>query len=335
MGDMHYWQVWHASAPFSEYEKQRPRFMSEYGFQSFPQIETVNTYTVPGDHDIQSPVMLAHQRHPRGNQLVREYMLRDYPEPKDFESFLYISQVLQAEGIQIGAEHLRRIMPHNMGSLYWQIDDCWPVASWSSIDYTGRWKALQYYARRFYSQILLSPHEENGNLNFYIVSDRPRTTAAQLNVSLLDFAGQTLWSENKAINVAGLNSKSYLAVPINTVLAGNDRKGVFVSAELLVGGKIVSSHLHFFEPYKSLTMQRPQINSELVRTQRGFRVTLSSDKLARAVYLSTVNQSGTFTDNYFDLVPGKRVVTEFRSAASITPAQFREQLKIRSLADAF
>ncbi len=123
MGDMHYWQVWHASSPFSEYEKQHPRFMSEYGFQSFPQIETVNTYTEASDRDIKSPVMMAHQRHPRGNQLIREYMLREYPEPKDFESFLYVSQVLQAEGIKIGAEHLRRIMPHNMGSLFWQIDD--------------------------------------------------------------------------------------------------------------------------------------------------------------------------------------------------------------------
>lgn len=335
MGDMHYWQVWHASAPFSEYEKQHPRFMSEYGFQSFPQIETVNTYTVPADHDIQSPVMLAHQRHPRGNQLIREYMLRDYPEPKDFESFLYISQVLQAEGIQVGAEHLRRIMPHNMGSLYWQINDCWPVASWSSIDYTGRWKALQYYSRRFYSPILLSPHEENGNLNFYIVSDRPRATPAQLNVSLLDFQGQTLWSDQKTINIAGVNSKSYLAVPISTLLAGKDRKGVFVSAELLVGGKMLSSHLHFFEPYKSLALQRPQINADAVRTPRGFRVTLSSDKLARAVYLSTANQTGAFTENYFDLLPGKKVVTEFRTSASISPSQFREQLKIRSLADAF
>ncbi|PYS69255.1 MAG: hypothetical protein DMF73_15115, partial [Acidobacteria bacterium] len=160
MGDLHYWQVWHASAPFAEYEKQFPRFMSEYGFQSFPQLETVATYTEPADREVSSPVMMVHQRHPRGNQLIREYMLREYPEPKDFESFLYVSQVLQAEGIKIGAEHLRRIMPHNMGSLFWQIDDCWPVASWSSIDYTGRWKALQYYARRFYNDILISPHEE-------------------------------------------------------------------------------------------------------------------------------------------------------------------------------
>src|SRR5947209_17393558 len=153
--------------------------MSEYGFQSFPSIETVNAYTVPSDHDIQSPVMLAHQKHPRGNQLIREYMLREYPEPKDFDSFLYVSQVLQAEGIKVGAEHLRRIMPHNMGSLYWQLDDDWPVASWSSIDYYGRWKALQFYARRFYDDLLVSPHLENNNVEFYVVSDRTQATPAR------------------------------------------------------------------------------------------------------------------------------------------------------------
>src|SRR5258707_5140740 len=188
--------------------------MSEYGFQSFPQIETVRTYTADGDRDIKSPVMLAHQKHPCGNQLIREYMLREYPEPKDFESFLYVSQVLQAGGIKIGAEHLRRIMPHNMGSLFWQLDDCWPVASWSSIDYTGRWKALQYYARRFYGDILVSPHEENGNLNFYVVSDRLQSTTAQLQVSLLDFAGHTLWRRQEDIEVKALTIKSYLTIPI-------------------------------------------------------------------------------------------------------------------------
>src|SRR5882672_1510819 len=292
MGDVHYWQVWHAALPFSEYEKQFPRFMSEYGFQSFPQLETVNTYTVPADHDIKSPVMMAHQRHPRGNQLIREYMLREYPEPKDFESFLYVSQVLQAEGIKIGAEHLRRIMPHNMGSLFWQLDDCWPVASWSSIDYTGRWKALQYYAHRFYGDILVSPHEENGNLNFYVVSDRLQTTAARLQVSLLDFQGRALWSRQQDVNVSALSSKSYLNIPVDTLLTGKDPKSVFVFAELLVDGKPVSRNEHFFQPFKNLLLPRPEISAEVVRTQAGFRVTLSSDKLASDVYLSAPNYAG-------------------------------------------
>jgi beta-mannosidase len=335
MGDLHYWQVWHASAPFTEYEKQFPRFMTEYGFQSFPQIETVSTYTVPADRDIKSPVMMAHQRHPRGNQLIREYMLREYPEPKDFESFLYVSQVLQAEGIKIGAEHLRRIMPHNMGSLFWQIDDCWPVASWSSIDYTGRWKALQYYARRFYGDILLSPHEENGNLNFYVVSDRLQSTPAQLQVSLLDFEGHTLWNRQQDIQVVALKSKSYLTVPSDLILAGKDPKGAFLFAELLVDGKPVAHNEHFFQPFKSLLLPRPHISAEVVRTRAGFRITLSADKLARAVYLSSPYAEGFFADNYFDLIPGRKVEVEFRTRGPVTLTGFRKLLTIRSLADAF
>jgi len=335
MGDLHYWQVWHASAPFTEYEKQFPRFMSEYGFQSFPQLETVTTYTAPADRDIKSPVMLAHQRHPRGNQLVREYMLREYPEPKDFESFLYVSQVLQAEGIKIGAEHLRRIMPHNMGSLFWQIDDCWPVASWSSIDYMGRWKALQYYAHRFYNDILLSPHEENGSLNFFIVSDRLQPTAARLKVSLLDFEGHSLWNQEQAVEVAALNSKSYLNIPIDNLLAGKDAKSVFLFAELLVGGTSVSRNEHFFQPYKNLLLRPPLISAEVVGTRAGFRITLSSDKLARAVYLSAPDCAGFFADNYFDLIPGRKVEVEFRTRDPVKLADFQRRLKIRSLADAF
>src|SRR5207245_2065292 len=259
MGVLHYWQVWHASAPYTDYEKQFPRFMSEYGFQSFPQIETVNTYTAPEDRDIKSAVMLAHQRHPRGNQLIREYMLREYPEPKDFESFLYVSQILQAEGIKVGAEHLRRIRPHNMGSLYWQIDDCWPVASWSSIDYLGRWKALHYYARRFYSDVLLSPYEENGQIDFYVISDRSSATRAHLNISLMDFEGHTLTSVGKDVEVAALQSRSYFSVSESNLLRGQDRSKVFILCELLVDGKVVSSNELFFQPYKDLRLPKAQI----------------------------------------------------------------------------
>jgi beta-mannosidase len=335
MGDLHYWQVWHASLPFSEYEKQFPRFMSEYGFQSFPQLETVKTYAVPADHNIESPVMLAHQRHPRGNQLIREYMLREYPEPKDFESFLYVSQVLQAEGMKIGAEHLRRIMPHNMGSLYWQFNDCWPVASWSSIDYTGQWKALHYYARRFYNEILVSTREANGNIEVFVVSDRPVPVVAQLNVSLLDFEGNTLQSQRREIEIAPLASRSYLTVPNKNLLAGKDPKGVFLLTEIFVDGKRVSSNKRFFQPYKSLSLPRPQIQTEVKPLRGGFRITLSADKFARAVYLSAPGHAGLFSDNYFDLIPGEKVEVEFRTGAAIGLREFRNQLKIRTMIDAF
>jgi beta-mannosidase len=335
MGDVHYWQVWHAALPFSEYEKQFPRFMSEYGFQSFPQLETVNTYTTLADHDIQSPVMMAHQRHPRGNQLIREYMLREYPEPKDFESFLYVSQVLQAEGIKIGAEHLRRIMPHNMGSLFWQLDDCWPVASWSSIDYTGRWKALQYYARRFYSDILVSSQFENDKLDIFVVSDRLQPAAAQLNLSLLDFDGNQLWAQRQDIEIQPLTSRAYATVPVASLLARRDSKAVFLLSEVLVDGKLLSSNEKFFEPYKNLSLPPSHITTGVSAVRGGFKITLAADKFARSVYLSAAEYAGAFSDNYFDLIPGRRVEVVFHPSDAVALKDFRNKLKIRTMADAF
>ncbi len=144
-GDAHVWDVWHGRVPFSTYETHHARFVTEYGFQSFPEMRTIEAFTQPEDRaNIFTPVMLAHQKNNEGNDIIHNYLLKDYAEPKDFASFLYVSQVLQAEGIKIGAEHFRRLRPETMGSIFWQLNDCWPVASWSSIDYYGRWKALQY-----------------------------------------------------------------------------------------------------------------------------------------------------------------------------------------------
>jgi beta-mannosidase len=334
-GDTHFWQVWHAAEPFSTYEKQTPRFMSEYGFQSFPNIETVKSYTVPSERDIESPIMLAHQRHPRGNQLVREYMLREYAKPKDFESFLYVSQVLQAEGIRIGAEHLRRIMPHNMGSLYWQIDDCWPVASWSSIDYYGRWKALQYYARRFYSELLMSPTVQNGYLKLFVVSDRPKAVPAKIRVTLMNFDGAALKSFERDVNVEPLTSRSYFDLRVPELLGGNDEKRVLVYCELLVNEKTVSDRDYFFAPFKELTLSKPDITSEVIRTRNGFSVKLASDKFAKAVYLAVPEHDGFFSDNYFNLAPGREMTVEYHSRVPLSLEQFKQQIQIRSVIDAF
>jgi beta-mannosidase len=335
MGDVHYWEVWHASKPFDYYERQRPRFMSEYGFQSFPSIETVNAYTLPSDHDIQSPVMLAHQKHPRGNQLIREYMLRDFPEPKDFESFLYASQVLQAEGIKVGAEHLRRIMPHNMGSLYWQLDDCWPVASWSSVDYFGRWKALQYYARRFYSPVLVSPHVEDGQVKLYVVSDRTEPLRAELHVRLLDFDGRALSETTSPVEVSPLTSKVYQSIPVAALLEGRDPSRVFLHCELLAEGQVISSNTLFFRPFKELSLAAPNVSTQVSRTRGETAVTLSTDRLARAVQLSAEGLEGSFADNFFDLLPGQKVTIGFRSSRPFTTDELRRRLRVRTLSDAF
>ncbi|MDZ7393982.1 MAG: hypothetical protein ONB25_13925 [candidate division KSB1 bacterium] len=332
-GDMHYWGVWHAGAPFAEYEKQCPRFMSEYGFQSFPELKTVQAYTVPADHDIQSPVMMVHQKHPRGNQIIREYMLRDYPEPKDFPSFLYLSQVLQAEGIKRGAEHLRRIMPRCMGSLYWQIDDCWPVASWSSIDYFGRWKALHYYARRFYAELLVSPYVDGDDLKVYVVSDRREQTQVTLAVELMDVAGQVLMSEQRKIAVEPQSSKVVWQAPVAKLLQNGDPKRVFLHCALRQGKRTVSSNSCFFAAPKDFALPAAEIEVRCREGAGAFVVALRSHVLARHVWLSTERCEGFFSDNYFDLLPGRSMEVAFTPQQEVTLEEFEHQLRVVSLAD--
>lgn len=336
IGDVHYWQVWHAEKPYKEYEKQFPRFMSEYGFQSFPELETVKTYTVEEDRkSIETPIMLAHQRHPRGNQLVKEYMLREFNQPKDFESFLYVSQVLQAEGIKIGAEHFRRIMPRNMGSLYWQANDVWQVASWSAMDYFGRWKALLYYTKRFYAPMLVSPHVgDDGVMNICVVSDSPETKQAQMVLSLMDLGGKVLSSKRMDISVEPLKGKSYFAQKVSELLNGADEKNTFLLVELKTNGAIISQNEYFFKPFKETSFSKPEIKTEIAATKDGFKILLSTDKTAKSVYLSGFTE-GFFSDNYFNLIPGKNRAIEFRTKQKMSADEFRKLLKIRSLVDAF
>ncbi len=335
IGDTHYWQVWHAEKPFSEYEKQFPRFMSEYGFQSFPEAETVRTYTTEADRkSIETPVMLAHQRHPRGNQLVRTYMLREYKEPKDFESFLYVSQVLQAEGIKLGAEHLRRIMPRNMGSLYWQANDCWQVASWSAMDYFGRWKALMYYTKRFYAPILISPHVEDNKMNIYVVNDSPDAKPARIVMTLMDLSGKTLMNKTIDANIEPLKGKSYFSQSVDELLNGVDAENTFLLVELKINGETISQNEYFFKPFKEMAFTKPNIKTEVSPDANGFKIKISADKVAKDVYLSGFTE-GFFADNYFDLIPGKPLEIKYRTADKMSAEEFRQKLKVRSLTDAF
>ncbi len=270
-GDQHDWSVWHGRVPFTEYEKHHWRFVTEYGFQSFPEMRTVESFTQPEDRtSIFTPVMLAHQKNNEGNSIIHDYIAKDYPEPKDFASFLYVSQVLQAEGIKIGAEHFRRSRPETMGSIFWQLNDCWPVASWSSIDYYGRWKALQYYARRFYAPILVSPHVEDGALKVYIVSDKVAAKTATLRVRLMDFDGKVLLDESQTVEVAPLASKVYLEWPLKklTDAGAADTSRVFVVAELSVGGAQVSRNLAYIAPVKEIHLKPAALKVETSRRKR-------------------------------------------------------------------
>jgi beta-mannosidase len=332
-GDMHYWSVWHALEPISEYTKQFPRFMSEYGFQSFPEIRTIRQFTEPGDLDIISPVMQAHQKNVGGNERIRTYMLREYREPKDFESFLYVSQVLQAEAIKVGAEHLRRQRPRTMGSLYWQLNDCWPVASWSSIDYYGRWKALHYYARRFYDDVLVSPWDENNKLSVYVVSDKLQKLPAELRVRVLGFDGKPLLDKNQSVEIPELSSKVYATFSRADLLKDTDAQHAFAVFDLIADGKVISRNVWLFDRTRNVALPSPTIQADVTGAAGAYTLKLQSPVLARDIYASFGNTDVEISDNYFDLLPNEPVTLQLKTKASLD--EIKRVLKIRNITDAF
>ncbi len=334
-GDVHYWGVWHGREPFENYLKQNVRFASEYGFQSFPDIETVGKFSEPQDWDLFSPVMLAHQKNESGNAIIKSYLEQRYPPPKDFESFLLLSQVLQAEGIKMGAEHFRRLRPYCMGSLYWQLNDCWPVASWSSIDYYGRWKALHYYARRFYAPLLVSPFQEENRLNVMVVSDLAESRRAELHVTLWDFSGQVLKQVARVVEIPAYGRVLAWKTPREEWLAGFPPEEVFLWAELRSGGRTVSENFWFFVPEKDQKLPVVRIESSVEPVESGFRIEMKADRLAKNVFLQAQHLDGFFTDNFFHLLPGKTVAVTFRPRQPISAEKFKERLRITSLVDWF
>jgi beta-mannosidase len=345
-GDAHIWDVWHGRVPFSTYETHHARFVTEYGFQSFPEMKTVEAFTEPQDRaNIFTPVMRAHQKNNEGNDIIHNYLLKDYAEPKDFASFLYVSQILQAEGIKIGAEHFRRSRPETMGSIFWQLNDCWPVASWSSIDYYGRWKALQYYARRFYAPVLVSPHVEDGALKVYIVSDKVKAERDFLRVQLMDFSGKVLLDETKAVDVAPLASQVYLDWPLKKLsdAGAADTSRVFVVAELQSETKmeprgnpfvtLISRNILYLAPTKEIHLKPAQLKVETAGAKGSYKIRISSPVLARDVYLSFGSLDVQLSDNYFDLLPGE--TAEITATGAVSLDQLKAQLKVISLTDAF
>ncbi|WP_221802033.1 beta-mannosidase [Paenibacillus typhae] len=317
-GDVHYWGVWHGIEAFENYNVKVGRFMSEYGFQSFPELKSVLTYAEEKDMELESEVMLAHQKNGRGNQIIKEYMDIYLPEPKDFRSFLYLSQILQAEAMRMAIESHRRNKPYCMGTLYWQMNDCWPVASWAGMDYYGRWKALQYTARRSFKDVLLSVEAMDGEkLQVHAVSDLREALAAELVVRLHDFSGAVLKEWKQPVQLEADSSAVVFAVPMAELLGGSGADQVVLVASLLVDGALVERKEHYFAEAKELKLEQPALTVAEVPGSGGLSFTVSSDVLARGVYL-TAEQEGIFSDNFFDLLPGEEKTVQFLRRGGVT-----------------
>ena len=306
-GDQHYWGVWHGLHPFSDFDQNVGRFMSEYGFQSFPELESVKRYTIAEDWDIESEVMAAHQRSGIGNLRIKEYMAREYLVPDDFEQFLFMSQVLQAQGIKRGIEAHRRNMPRCMGSLYWQLNDCWPVASWAGTDYYRKWKALHYAARRAFEPVLIAPVLKDQKLSVFIVSDLQEAFVGTLKVKTMNFSGKKGSSLHQRVTVNPNTSNNVLETDIQALTKRLNRKESFLQLSLeREGNEKISTILYFVTPKEMKLTENPKIKTSFYEAEnKGIMLKVESDSLIKDLMFFVPDENVLFSDNCFDLIPGE------------------------------
>ncbi len=302
-GDAHDWWIWHDAYPFEHLEENVPRFMSEFGFQSFPSFEAINYINQKDSVDISANSFQSHQKHSRGYELIREYMERDFPVPEKAEDYVYMSQLLQAYGITKGIEAQRRAKPYNMGTLYWQLNDCWPVVSWSSIDFFGNWKALHCKAKRSFEDILISNTIDGDIIENFIINDGLDSVEGNLELEIRTFDDDSIWSINKNIVVEPLSSDRKYRIDFSG-LDFNKKEAVLITR---FNGQ---TKLNYFVNPKSLKLKQEGIQKKITKTSDGFQIELSSKTLQKDVFLYC-NIKGHFSDNYFDLLPNKTKTIEF------------------------
>ena len=316
-GDVHYWSVWHSSKPFTEYRKFLFKFVSEFGFQSFPCLKTVESFTLPEDRNVFSYIMEKHQRNNAANGKILGYLAQTFLYPSDFDTLLYASQLLQEKAIRYGVEHWRRNRGTCMGAIYWQLNDCWPVASWSSIDYFGRWKALHYGAKRFFAPVLLSCCEEgeltyNTNVNSQDHEHIP--CSIRLNVSnetLHAVKGAVKWSLRSPDAGIVCSGEDEVEVPALSAVwlekhdfPEADIHRNYVAYEFAAGGTVISSGTVLFCAPKHFGFEDPQLEVQV----NGDTVTVSAKKYAQSIELVCTDGDVILEDNFFDLNADSRAV---------------------------
>lgn len=305
-GDCHYWDVWHGGKPFSDYRNHYFRFCSEFGFQSFPERKTINTFARPKDCNIFSPVMENHQKNGSANGKILSYLSENFRYPKDFESLLYLSQILQGEAMKAGVEHWRRNRGRCMGALYWQLNDNWPVASWSSVDYYGRWKALHYMARDFYARRAGSLYVDKTRVVAGAANESLEGTFVQVTIRIKNMFLETLYENNEKVCVKAQSGTEIWKRDMATVIEGKER-GVFAEAEFVWEDGTKTTEVEVFEPYKRLDLPASHITVNTQQEGEAVRITLQTDCFAAFVTLTLDGMDVVWERNYFHMTSNEPV----------------------------
>lgn len=337
-GDMHYWEVWGNPAhPVTKYLEITPRFMSEYGLQAWPVQRTIDAFARRDQQQLGSPVIDAHQKFMagKGNERLMKYINDEFGEPRDFAGFVYLSQAMQAEGIALAALHHRRSRPYTMGSLYWQLNDVWPGASWSSIDWYGRPKALHFHARRFFAPVALAAlRDARGATGVSLLNDRTRRVRGELRTRVMTLDGKVLRDERKAVEMAPLSATRVAGYRDAELLGKADPASTVAVFELRAEGEPAARAVVYFAPAKRITWKDAGLRAELRRDPNlagVYLLDVSASSLARAVWIDFGDLDADLSDNALTLLPGERITLGLTSDAS--EDALRAALQLRTLAD--
>ncbi len=338
-GDAHLWDVWHKKEPFNWYRTTEHRFISEFGFQSFPEPKTIATFTEPDDRNVTSYILEHHQRSVIGNGAILTYLLDWFQLPASFEMTVWLSQLLHGIGMQYGVEHWRRNMPRTMGALYWQLNDCWPVASWASIDYYGRWKAAHYLAKRFYAPLLISGVEDpaHGTVALHVTSDLRESCPATVVWQLTDTAGRLLAEDVRTIDVGPQGNTPIAVVNVRELLPAHlTPRDALLWMTLMVEGAAVSTNLVTLSRPKHLTLRNPRLDLRIEeQSPTAFRARLTAEHPALWAWLTAETIDIRCTDNFVHVRPGQPVQLDITTAVPTTLDELTRDLHAYSLYDTY
>lgn len=303
IGDSHFWKVWHKNAPFSEFRNHKFRFCSEYGFESYPCIKTIKSFCAPEDMNCFSMVMENHQKCRSGNSKILSYLADNYLYPHSFETLVYASQLLQADAIKCGVEHFRRCRPYCMGSLYWQFNDCWPVCSWSSVDYYGRYKALHYAAKKFYAPVAMALFLDNRTLTINLVNETLRDFNGEIRVLHCNSDFSVICQHTVPVSASRLTSKDVFVAEFSPSNIYNE----YIYADLYDrDGNFIMRQTDLFVRPKQYNWKKPNIDFEIYAHDDNIIIDIKSDTFAKGVYIDFDDMDLMLSDNFFDITNSNR-----------------------------
>lgn len=332
-GDTHRWQVWHGLQPLSFYRNSYTRFCSEFGLESMPCRNAVHYFAGDRDLSLTSAVFNAHQKSPSGNKKMLFYIAEKYRIPNRFDDLLYMSQLIQAEGVRDAVEHWRRHRSRCHGALYWQLNDCWPVNSWAGMDYLGDYKALHYAARRFNEPVSVSVQDSKKDIKLFVINDRIDTFSGILKYKVIEFGGKVLKKAEQEVSVPGTSSECTATLTVKELLTGTHRRRAFLYVELIRDGAVLSSRVTLFGPEKKLQLPKCSYGLSAQIADSVAHVTIKSDLFARSVFLYSPCAIGNFSDNFVDILPGGSVTITVPVREGTTPEGFLNSLTVKSVSD--